>query len=90
MMALWIGAVMEPGPHTPMIHGPAGPLAQLAAFLQVNLLGERFQNEDVPIQSDVNAVERQPGRTTWQVFDSRYPEQLPYHGHGPRENDNCH
>ena len=81
MMAIWIGAVMEPGPHTPMIHGPAGPLLS-SAFLQVNLLGERFQNEDVPIQSDVNAIERQPGRTIWQVYDSKYPEELPYHGIG--------
>jgi fumarate reductase flavoprotein subunit len=81
MMAMWIGAVMEPGPHTPMVHGPAGPLLS-SAFLQVNLFGERFQNEDVPIQSNVNAVERQPGRTTWQVFDSKYPEELPYYGIG--------
>jgi fumarate reductase flavoprotein subunit len=81
MMAMWIGAVMEPGPHTPMIHGPAGPLLS-SAFLQVNLMGERFQNEDVPIQSNVNAVERQPGKATWQVFDSKYTEELPYHGIG--------
>ncbi len=81
MMAMWIGAVMEPGPHIPMIHGPAGPLLS-SAFLQVNLLGERFQNEDVPIQSNVNAVERQPGRVAWQVFDSKYPEELPYLGIG--------
>jgi fumarate reductase flavoprotein subunit len=80
-MALWIGAVMEPGPHTPMIHGPAGPLLS-SAFLQVNLLGERFQNEDVPIQSNVNAIERQPGKAAWQVFDSKYPEELPRHGLG--------
>jgi fumarate reductase flavoprotein subunit len=81
MMAMWIGAVMEPGPHAPMIHGPAGPLL-CSAFLQVNLLGERFQNEDVPIQSNINAVERQPGKTAWQVFDSKYPEEIPYHGIG--------
>ena len=81
MMAIWIGAVMEPGPHIPMIHGPAGPLLS-SAFLQVNLMGERFQNEDVPIQSNVNAVERQPGKVAWQVFDSKYPEELPYHGIG--------
>jgi fumarate reductase flavoprotein subunit len=81
MMAMWIGAVMEPGPHIPMIHGPAGPLLS-AAYLQVNLLGERFQNEDVPIQSNVNAVERQPNRVAWQVFDSKYPAELPYHGLG--------
>jgi fumarate reductase flavoprotein subunit len=81
MMALWIGAVMEPAPHAPMTHGPHGPLLS-SAFLQVNLLGERFQNEDVPIQSYVNAIERQPGRTAWQVFDSKYPEEIPYHGIG--------
>jgi fumarate reductase flavoprotein subunit len=80
-MAIWIGAVMEPGPHIPMIHGPAGPLLS-SAYLQVNLMGERFQNEDVPIQSNVNAVERQPGKVAWQVFDSKYPEELPYHGIG--------
>jgi fumarate reductase flavoprotein subunit len=80
-MAMWIGAVMEPGPHIPMIHGPAGPLLS-SACLQVNLMGERFQNEDVPIQSNVNAVERQPGKVAWQVFDSKYPEELPYHGIG--------
>lgn len=81
MMAMWAGAVMEPAPHIPMIHGPAGPLLS-SAFLQVNIFGERFQNEDVPIQSNVNAVERQPGKTTWQIFDSKYPEQLPYLGIG--------
>jgi fumarate reductase flavoprotein subunit len=81
IMAIWIGAVMEPIPHAPMIHGPAGPLLS-SAFLQVNLLGERFQNEDVPIQSNVNALERQPGKAAWQVFDSKYPEEIPYHGIG--------
>ena len=55
-MAMWAGAVMEPAPHAPMIHGPAGPLIN-SAFLQVNLLGERFQNEDVPVQSNVNALQ---------------------------------
>jgi fumarate reductase flavoprotein subunit len=80
-MAMWVGAVMEPAPHAPMIHGPAGPLIN-SAFLQVNLLGERFQNEDVPVQSNNNAVQRQPGKVAWQVFDSRYPEEIPYHGMG--------
>jgi len=80
-MAMWIGGVMEPPPHSPMIHGPAGPLIN-AAFLQVNLLGERFQNEDVPVQSNVNALQRQPGQIAWQVFDSKYPDEIPYHGLG--------
>lgn len=81
MMAMWVGAVMEPAPHAPQIHGVAGPLG-MAAFLQVNLRGERFQNEDVPTQSYTNAVERQPGQRAWQIFDSKYPEELPYMGIG--------
>jgi fumarate reductase flavoprotein subunit len=81
LMAMWVGAVMEPGPHAPMIHGPAGPLLS-SAFLQVNLFGERFQNEDVPIQSNVNALERQPGKTAWQVFDAKFPDEIPAHGIG--------
>jgi fumarate reductase flavoprotein subunit len=81
MMAMWVGAVMEPAPHAPMIHGPAGPLLN-TAFLQVNLLGERFQNEDVPVESHVNAIERQPNKIAWQIFDSKYPEEIPYHGMG--------
>lgn len=80
-MAMWIGAVMEPAPHAPIIHGPAGPLGN-TPYLQVNLKGERFQNEDVPVQSFVNAVERQPGHGVWQVFDSKYPEEVPYMGVG--------
>jgi fumarate reductase flavoprotein subunit len=80
-MAIWVGAVMEPTPHAPIDHGFAGPLGN-CAFLQVNLRGERFQNEDVPGQSYTNAVERQPGRTAWQVFDSKYPEELSRMGIG--------
>jgi fumarate reductase flavoprotein subunit len=80
-MAMWIGAVMEAAPHAPMTHGFSGPMG-CSAFLQVNLKGERFQNEDIPGQSYTNAVERQPGRTAWQVFDSKYPEEIPYMGIG--------
>jgi fumarate reductase flavoprotein subunit len=80
-MAMWIGAVIEPAPHAPMIHGPAGPLGN-TPYLQVNIKGERFQNEDVPVQSNTNAMERLPGQTAWQVFDSKYPEELSHMGIG--------
>ncbi|MBN2059371.1 MAG: FAD-dependent oxidoreductase [Deltaproteobacteria bacterium] len=80
-MAMWIGAVMEPAPHAPIIHGPAGPLSN-SPFLQVNIKGERFYNEDVPVQSYVNAAERQPGQAVWQVFDSKYPEEAIHMGIG--------
>jgi fumarate reductase flavoprotein subunit len=81
MMAMWVGAMMEPAPHAPMIHGVAGPLG-VAPFMQVNIRGKRFHNEDVPTQSYVNAVERQPGQQSWQIFDSKYPDELSYMGIG--------
>jgi fumarate reductase flavoprotein subunit len=81
MMAIWVGAMMEPPPHAPMIHGVAGPLG-VAPFLQVNSEGERFHNEDVPTQNYCNAVERQPGQQAWQIFDAKYPQELPYMGIG--------
>jgi len=73
-MAMWVGAMMEEGPHAPMSHAFASEAGNYP-FLQVNLRGQRFQNEDVPGQSYTNAWERQPGRTAWQVFDSKYVEQ---------------
>jgi fumarate reductase flavoprotein subunit len=80
-MAMWIGAVMEPLPHAPMIHGPAGSLGN-TPYLQVNIKGERFQNEDVPVQSNTNAIERLPGQTAWQIFDSKYPDEITHMGIG--------
>ncbi len=76
LMAMWAGAVMEPAPHAPISHGRPGPLYS-AAFLEVHIKGERFQNEDVSSQSYTNAVERQAGHTSWQVFDSKYREEVP-------------
>jgi fumarate reductase flavoprotein subunit len=81
LMAMWVGAVMEPTPHAPNAHGFAGPLGA-DAFLQVNLKGERFHNEDVPGQSYTNAIERQPGKTAWQVFDAKFPEDIKRMGIG--------
>jgi fumarate reductase flavoprotein subunit len=80
-MAMWIGAQMEPAPHAPISHAFAGGIGNYP-FLQVNIKGERFQNEDVPGQSLTNALERQPGKTAWQVFDARYREEVPYMGIG--------
>lgn len=80
-MALWVGAAMEPAPHAPMNHGFAGPIGNYP-FLQVNLKGERFHNEDVPGQSYTNAIERQPEKQAWQIFDSKYLSEIPYMGIG--------
>jgi fumarate reductase flavoprotein subunit len=80
-MALWVGAMMEPAPHATMTHGMAGPLGS-TAFLQVNIKGERFQNEDVPMEMFVPAVRRQPGQVAWQVFDSKYMQEIEKMGFG--------
>jgi fumarate reductase flavoprotein subunit len=80
-MAMWIGAMMEPAPHAAVTHGFPGPLGT-DAFLQVNLRGQRFHNEDVDAQSYTNAIERQPGQQAWQVFDSKYPDELKRMGLG--------
>jgi fumarate reductase flavoprotein subunit len=80
-MAMWIGAQMEKGPGAPVTHGFFGPLG-CDAFLQVNHLGERFQNEDVTGQEYTNQIERQPGQDAWQVFDAGYRTQLPSMGVG--------
>ena len=84
-MAMWVGAVMEPGPHAPMSHAFASDIGNYA-FLQVNIRGERFQNEDVPGQSYTNAWERQPGKTAWTVFDAKYREEATRFGIGHGKN----
>ncbi len=80
-MGMLIGGVMEPGPHAPMSHATVGPTGA-NAFLRVNILGERFENEDVPAQSSANSLVRQPGKRVWQVFDSQWERELPFMGYG--------
>jgi len=79
-MAVWVGGMMELVPHAPMTHG-SGPLGA-DAHLQVNRLGERFQNEDVPGQPACNAAQRQPGGGFFQVWDAKWEEEAPKMGVG--------
>jgi fumarate reductase flavoprotein subunit len=80
-MAMWIGAVMEPPPHAPVAHATVAPLGN-GAFLRVNINGVRYENEDVPGQSIANSLVRQPGKKVWQVFDSKWEDELPRMGVG--------
>lgn len=75
-MALWAGAVMEEGPYAPMTHSLGTNSIGIDPFLMVNINGVRFANEDVGAQELQNQIKRQPGQNTWQIFDSRWPEQL--------------
>lgn len=87
-MALWVGAAMEEAPHAPMIHyDPAvipegdAPMSGVP-WLWVNILGERFENEDVPYPYIANGDLRQPGRMHWQIFDAKWHDELPKMGEG--------
>jgi fumarate reductase flavoprotein subunit len=80
-MAMLVGGIMEPGPHAPMSHATVGA-SGANAFLRVNIDGERFENEDVPAQSQANSLARQPGKRVWQIFDSKWETEIPRMGVG--------
>ncbi len=77
-MALWAGAAMEDGPYAPMTHSLGTNSVGINPFLMVNQDGERFANEDAGAQELQNQIKRQKGDVTYQVFDSKWKEQLQY------------
>ena len=83
-LGMWAGAQVQQS-HAPMIHhmGGGADLAGVgvmgnAGFLNLDLNGKRFMNEDLPGQQRENQIELQKNRESWQIFDSNWPEQLPY------------
>jgi succinate dehydrogenase/fumarate reductase flavoprotein subunit len=82
-MGMWIGARMERGPHAPNVHNMGGPLG-VVPYLNLDLTGERFMNEDVSGQQIENQLAVLPGNTSWQIYDSAWPCQLKHMspGHG--------
>ena len=91
-LGMWAGAQVQQS-HAPMIHhmGGGADLSGVgvmgnAGFLNLDMNGKRFMNEDLPGQQLENQVELQKNRESWQIFDSNWPEQLPYmpaaHGGG--------
>lgn len=83
-LGMWAGAQVQQS-HAPMIHhmGGGADLAGVgvmgnAGFLNLDLNGKRFMNEDLPGQQLENQIELQKNRESWQIFDSNWPEQLPY------------
>jgi succinate dehydrogenase/fumarate reductase flavoprotein subunit len=75
LMGIWAGGEMELGPLAPMTHHMGGALG-VNAFLQLNLEGKRFMNEDIPGQNIADQLSRQPGKESWQIFDAKWPNQL--------------
>jgi fumarate reductase flavoprotein subunit len=80
-MIMRVGGVMGKGPHAPMAHATAGPLGN-AAFLRVNIDGERYENEDVTAQSIANSFTHQPMKKAWQIFDSKWEDEITRMGIG--------
>ena len=81
-LGMWAGAVVQDD-HAPMIHhmGGGADLSGIgvmgnSGFLNLDLNGKRFMNEDLPGQQIENQIEMQKGRKTWQIFDNNWPEQI--------------
>lgn len=93
LMGIWAGGIMENGPHAPMAHHMGAALG-VDSYLQLNNLGKRFMDEDVPGQNLTQMLCRQPVSTdpekaeadirAYQIFDSSWPEQIQFmpDGHG--------
>jgi fumarate reductase flavoprotein subunit len=82
-MGLWIGAAIDEIPHCSMIFGQdqKAPL-HAVPFLQVDIFGDRFVNEDQPIPQLGAAWLRQPTHEVWQVFDDKWEVEAPKMGPG--------
>lgn len=84
-MGLWVGAAMDEAPHCPMyfdigLEGmpPAYKPVPLTRqpWLNVNIKGERFMNEDLPFGYICNAQRQQPGHMKWVVWDAKWPDEV--------------
>lgn len=93
LMGMWAGGHMELGPHAPMTHHMGGPLG-VDGFLQLDINGKRFMNEDIPGQNIADQLSRvpvgtdpvtgEPGLRSWQIFDAKWPTEIAHmpDGHG--------
>ena len=75
-LGAWIGAKVQDF-HAPMTHHMGSGMG-VTPFLQINKNGERFMNESIPGQQLENQIELQPDQTTFQIYDSKWPEQIPF------------
>jgi fumarate reductase flavoprotein subunit len=84
-IGMWIGAAIDEGPHCAMYFDKAfvadakvNPDSLVRQpWLGVNLKGERFGNEDLPFSYLSNQVRQQTGKSKWNIWDSKWPEEGP-------------
>ena len=75
-MGAWIGAKVQDH-HAPMTHHMGSGMG-VTPFLQLNKRGERFMNECIPGQQLENQIELQPECASFQLYDAKWGEQIPY------------
>ena len=75
-MGAWIGAKVQDH-HAPITHHMGSGMG-ITPFLQLNKRGERFMNECIPGQQLENQIELQPECTSFQLYDSKWGEEVPY------------
>ncbi|MBQ1490634.1 MAG: FAD-binding protein, partial [Blautia sp.] len=81
-MGAWAGVKVS-GYNAPMIHhmGGGADLSGVgvmgnAGFLNLDMDGKRFMNEDLPGQQLENQIEQTRLMQSWQFFDANWPEQV--------------
>ena len=76
-MGMWIGAAMqEEDPAATVMHNLGALTLTSNPFLRVNGMGERYENEDVPLTYMVNKIQLLPDNTAYTIFDSTYGDEL--------------
>ncbi|KNZ68478.1 fumarate reductase/succinate dehydrogenase flavoprotein domain-containing protein [Thermincola ferriacetica] len=86
MMGMWIGAAIDEPPHCAMYFDialdglPPGykpvPLTR-QPWLNVNLQGERYGNEDLPFAYICNQDRQQKGHNfKWVIWDAKWPQEV--------------
>lgn len=81
-MGLWAGAAMQDGGHCPMFFDGGFPKFPLPIglsrqpWLNVNILGERYANEDAPFGYTCNQDMLQPGNMKWSVWDGKWESEV--------------
>jgi hypothetical protein len=75
-LCAWAGAKVQ-NYHAPMSHNMGGGFG-ITPFLALNKSGKRFMNEDIPGQQIQDQIELQQDYAAYQVFDSKWKDQLQY------------
>lgn len=74
-MGMWVGAKMEEGPHAAQTHNTGGVLGT-TPFLEIDLHGNRFGNEDIAPQELDNRLHGLYKNMCYQIFDAAWPEEV--------------